>query len=142
MRLAIAAAIVLATAGTAAADQPKPFTVCVQPLGKHHRTLLPAIERGIEYLYGVRVKRLAHRPLPKKAYYKPRKRYRAEKILAYVDAKLAPVHRECDRIIAFTRVDISTSKPPHVDWGIFGLATLDGPSGGGVDVPAAATRQP
>jgi predicted Zn-dependent protease len=117
------------TTGAARADQPRPFTVCVQPLGKHHASLLPVIERGIAQLYGVATRQLEPRPLPGSAYYKPRRRYRAEKILAHVDATIAPKHRECDRIIAFTRVDISTPKPPHVDWGIFGLATLGGPSG-------------
>lgn len=128
MRLLLAFAII-AAGGVARADRARPFTVCVQPLGKHHASLLPVIERGIEALYGVATKRLAEQPLPASAYYKPRRRYRAEKILAHIDAKIAPRHRECDRIIAFTRLDISTPKPPHVDWGIFGLATIGGPSG-------------
>jgi archaemetzincin len=129
MRLLAAAALVLAMTSPVRADRPRPFTVCVQPLGKHHAELLPVIERGIGALYGVATRRLKPRPLPSSAYYKPRGRYRAEKILNHIDAKIVPAHPECNRIIAFTRLDISTPNPPHVDWGIFGLATIGGPSG-------------
>jgi len=132
MRAPLAVFLVVAAVSTARAEEPaepKPFTVCVQTLGSHHANLVPVIRRGIETLYGVRTELLAHRGLPKSAYYKPRRRYRAEKLLDFIDKHVVPKHRECNRIIAFTRLDISTSKPPHRDWGIFGLATLDGPSG-------------
>ena len=32
------------------------------------------------------------------------------------------------KVLALTAVDVSTSKPPHRDWGVFGLGTLGGRS--------------
>jgi archaemetzincin len=64
--------------------------------------------------------------LPKRAYYRPRGRYRAE-ILLEVLAELARQRTErTERILGLTSVDISTSKPPHEDWGILGLASVGG----------------
>jgi archaemetzincin len=61
--------------------------------------------------------------LPKSAFYAPRSRYRAEKLLDFVRARLPA---GALRIAGITAVDISTTKPPHADWGILGLATIDG----------------
>jgi archaemetzincin len=103
-------------------------TVCVAPLGDHDRQLLPVIARGIEYLYGLRVRILDVRPLPRAAWYAPRRRYRAEKLLAYLDADVVP-GSGCDLVMGFTRADISTTKGRHIDWGMLGYAWIGGPSG-------------
>jgi archaemetzincin len=102
--------------------------VCIQPLGKVDKKLIPVVERGARFLYGVEVRVLEHRALPKMAYYKPRKRYRADKLLTYLDSEIVP-SSECAVVIGFTDVDISTTKGRHKDWGIFGLAWVGGPSG-------------
>ncbi|MCA9523418.1 MAG: matrixin family metalloprotease [Myxococcales bacterium] len=96
----------------------------LQPLG---RKLTPrqiaAVKRAIIAFYAVDVEVAPRLPLPKLAYYPPRKRYRAEKILDW----LAPtVPKRLRLVLAITATDISTSKPPHKDWGVLGLATLDG----------------
>jgi archaemetzincin len=81
------------------------------------------VKRAIEafYRFDVRLRRPV--PLPEAAWYPPRKRYRAEKLLDYLD-HVRP--GEDDRIIGITTEDISTTKGRHKDWGILGLATLDG----------------
>ncbi len=98
--------------------------IYIQPLGKE----LP--QREVKYVvaalrsfYGLEVKLLARTDLPKRAYYKPRRRYRAEKLLTFLNKRLPA---DGVRIMGLTGVDISTTKGKHKDWGILGLATLDG----------------
>ena len=132
MRIAFAAigcVLVTTTVSTNAEQQESSdFTVCVVPLGKYDKRVVAPVLRGIEQLYGVEAKRLAVYQLPKEAYYAPRKRYRAEKLLTYLDKKVLP-DSGCSRLIGLTSVDISTTKDTHKDWGIFGLAQIGGPSG-------------
>jgi archaemetzincin len=101
--------------------------ICLQPLGKYDKRLLAVGARGIEYLYGFTVEILDAKQLPKKAYYEPRKRYRAEKLLYYIDDKIVP-EKDCTAVIGFTKVDISTTKGKRKDWGILGLGSVDGTS--------------
>lgn len=62
--------------------------------------------------------------LPVRAFYEPRHRYRAERLLR----ELEDLHAPGGEVrVALTGVDISTTKGPHADWGIFGLASLGGP---------------
>jgi archaemetzincin len=103
-------------------------TVCVVPLGRYERDMVPVVTRGIEYLYKLDVKVLDARPLPRSAWYAPRRRYRAEKLLTYLDSDVLP-GSGCDFLMGFTGVDISTTKEQHADWGILGLAWIGGPSG-------------
>ncbi|MBT8492649.1 MAG: hypothetical protein KJO07_06280 [Deltaproteobacteria bacterium] len=111
----------------AQAGDPARFRVCLKPLGRHDKAMLASAKRGIEYLYGASVHVLAPSPLPRKAYYKPRRRYRAEKLLHYLDDKVVPTSG-CKFVMGFTAVDISTTKGKHKDWGILGLAWIGGPS--------------
>jgi archaemetzincin len=137
MRRALVLAVLLAaiaTPGAASAngrERPAgagPYPrVCVMPLGPHDRELLRSVKRGIEYLYALEVQIRAPQPLPQSAYYAPRRRYRAEKLLDFLDGAVRP--GACDLVIGFTSADISTTKGPHADWGILGLAWVGGPSG-------------
>src|SRR6188508_1485166 len=103
-------------------------TVCVVPLGGYDKGMLSVVTRGIEYLYRLDVKLLEPRALPRSAWYSPRRRYRAEKLLNYLDAEVLP-GSGCDLVMGFTGADISTTKGEHPDWGILGLAWIGGPSG-------------
>ena len=103
-------------------------TVCVVPLGSYDKGMLSVVTRGIEYLYRLDVKLLEPRGLPRSAWYSPRRRYRAEKLLNYLDAEVLP-GSGCDLVMGFTGADISTTKGEHPDWGILGLAWIGGPSG-------------
>jgi len=84
---------------------------------------LDAIEKGIADTYRVRVDMRAPRPLPKTAYYPPRKRYRAEKLLVNLESNM---QSDCEHILGVTTKDISTTKGPHEDWGILGLGDMPG----------------
>ena len=63
------------------------------------------------------------KPLPESAYYEPRKRYRAEKILEYLYSLRTDKN---EKIVGLTSSDISTTKDPYDDWGIFGMALSQG----------------
>ena len=125
-------AVSIAGSGLARAEEGREArsgpAVCVAPLGRYERAMVPVVVRGIEHLYGLEVRVLAARPLPREAYYAPRKRYRAEKLLAFLDREVVP-GSGCDLVVGFTAVDISTTKDRHVDWGVLGLAWIGGPSG-------------
>ena len=120
--LATSAALVFAAAGAAHAAEL--LKVYVQPLG----ALLPAadsdlVRRALLAFYRINLEVLPSAALPRSAFYAKRRRYRAEKLLDFLEAR-----RPSDgkRILGLTGVDISTTKPPYEDWGILGLATLDG----------------
>lgn len=111
------------TAGTA-----KPTlagkTMVIQPLGKKLSNKdVAEVVRALKTFYGYRVKVLKRRKLPRHAYYRPRRRYRAEKLLTYL-GRVAP--RTAHRVLGLTAVDISTTKGQIYDWGIMGLADLSG----------------
>lgn len=96
----------------------------IQPLGKE----LPGddvalVKQALVGFYNVQIKVLPRVELPKQAYYEPRRRYRAEKILPFL---LEQLPSDGDRILGLTGVDISTDKGSIKDWGILGLANLGG----------------
>jgi archaemetzincin len=102
--------------------------VCIKPLGKHNKAMLATAKRGVESLYGLETLVLEPGPLPKSAYYKPRKRYRASKLLDHLKRTVLPTSG-CRFVVGFTAVDISTTKGRHKDWGVLGLALVGGPAG-------------
>ncbi|HEY5956347.1 MAG TPA: hypothetical protein VIV60_07345 [Polyangiaceae bacterium] len=101
-----------------------PDRLVLLPLG----TELPArdvefVSRCLETFYNFRVDILDRSDLPKSAYYSPRQRYRADKLLDYLD-RVAPA--DATRILGLTGVDISTTRGSVYDWGVLGLASIDG----------------
>ena len=96
----------------------------IQPLGKE----LPdedmaSVKQALVEFYDVQIRVLPRVNLPEQAYYQPRRRYRAEKILPFLLDRLPS---DGDRILGLTGVDISTGKGSIKDWGIVGLANLGG----------------
>ena len=100
--------------------------ICLQPLDPVDPAMVRVAARGIEHVYGFAVSVLPSRSLPREAWYAPRKRYRAEKLLDFMDEDIP---KGCDAMMGLTRVDISTTKGDVTDWGVLGLAHLGGPSG-------------
>jgi archaemetzincin len=96
-------------------------------LGEFPRDQLDSIEAGLRAELGVDVERIEGVPLPSEAYYPPRRRYRADRLLDFLDGHLAgePVSV---RVLGLTSVDISTTKGRIHDWGVFGLGSLGGRS--------------
>jgi archaemetzincin len=98
--------------------------VYVQALGK----ALPdedvaMVVRALKAFYAVDVQQMTRVELPKTAFYPKRQRYRAEKLLTFLQ-KRAP--EDAYRILGLTGVDISTTKGKIDDWGILGLGSIDG----------------
>jgi archaemetzincin len=121
---ALALCLALLAPGVAGAEGGKRDVLYVQPLGDE----LPdkdveLVRRALVTFTGLTVKLLPKIPLPAKAFYKPRQRYRADGILEVLEKKLPA---DGYRILGLTGVDISTTKGKIYDWGIIGLATIDG----------------
>lgn len=95
------------------------------PMGRFPAALVSVVERALRAELGVTVERAAARPLPRHAYYPPRRRFRAERLLDYL-VDLAGAAPEATKVLGLTAVDISTTKGRHADWGVFGLGELGG----------------
>lgn len=84
---------------------------------------LADVETALRAYFPFRLELLPTAPLPDDAYYPPRKRYRAERLLDYLERRTSDDARV---VIGLTDADISTTKGDVYDWGILGLATLSG----------------
>ncbi len=98
-------------------------SVAIQPLGPVKAVDLARVKAGILALYAVEVEVRPEKPLPKVAYYKPRDRYKADKL---VDVLAAETPERFTKVIGLTARDISATKGEIDDWGIFGLGLLGG----------------
>jgi archaemetzincin len=94
----------------------------LQPLGPGSAGLADHASRALLAFYAVSVRVAPEAPLPRAAYYGKRGRYRAEKLLAHLDE----IHASAFRGMGLTATDISTTKGAVADWGILGLASMDG----------------
>jgi archaemetzincin len=96
-----------------------------QPLGDCpvRQKVVTETEQAILSTFDVEVISLPSQPLPDVAYYRPRNRYRADKLLEFL-ANTASL--DGARVIGITEVDISTTKGEYYDWGIFGLSRMPG----------------
>jgi archaemetzincin len=121
------ACLALLVGGARTSVAAPPAIVYLQPLGE----ALPdedvkLVERALVAFYGVEVKVLERATLPKAAWYPARNRWRAEKLLAFLDERKPA---DAARILGLTSVDISTTKGKHIDWGVLGLGDLGGSAG-------------
>jgi len=101
---------------------PSPRRLALVPLGEISAADIGIASASISGTFGWVVDVQPPQDLPSSAWYAKRKRHRAEKILDWLRPQLP---EGADRIMALTAVDISTSKPPHADWGICGLADIN-----------------
>lgn len=103
-----------------------PRRIYVQPLGAGISDAESAFVReALRAFFNVEVPLLSRIALPTEAFYPPRNRHRAEKILDFLAPRLPD---DGFRILGLTGGDISTTKDNFEDWGILGLATIDGRS--------------
>lgn len=108
------------------AEAPPAPRVVLQPLGSAiSKDELDAVSSAIAAFYAVELSVAPSLALPPSAFYAKRQRYRAERLLDYLVARGDPQARVT---LGLTAADISTSKGAHEDWGILGLATIDGRS--------------
>ncbi len=89
---------------------------------------LEAVADALRTFYGFEVVIAKATPMPKSAWTAARRRWRADKLLDWLEPQtVAPSQRGGrQRILAVTAADISTTKGKVADWGVLGLATLDG----------------
>ncbi|HEY0866769.1 MAG TPA: matrixin family metalloprotease [Fimbriimonas sp.] len=99
---------------------PIPRQVAIVPFRGIDPESVDIARRSIEARTYAKVIVLAPEDLPRKAYYAPRNRYRAETLLDHLGRK------PYGHVIGLTRRDISTTHGPHIDWGIFGLGSCPG----------------
>lgn len=121
----LAGASVLAATPRALSQAPAApiATVALAPLGDFPPPFLAEIEAGLRAELGVSVLRLPPSPLPRAAWYPPRRRYRAERLIAF----LRPMVRApATRVLGVTQADISTTAHGVHDWGVLGLGDLGG----------------
>lgn len=135
-----------AAAPTVAPEAPAP-TVAPEPvptirgevvlvaLGEFPVAQLDAVEAHLRRHAAVDVRRMDPLALPASAWTAKRKRYRADRLLEFLVEQLPQDDRvdmqhatkvPTTRILGLTAVDISTTKPPFDDWGIFGLGQMPG----------------
>jgi archaemetzincin len=112
---------VLAFAAEAPASPER--VVAIVPLGRVKQEYLERIAQELQARMNVRVRIDARRELPKAAYYAPRRRWRAERILDWLD-ETPP--EGAWKVIAVTEAELSTTKGKIPDWGIAGLGTIGG----------------
>lgn len=103
---------------------PKKVLVVV-PLGAPDAALAQFVADSFERRFNFEVRVADPMPLPEEAYYAPRKRWRAEKILDYLDEQ---DFQDAWRVAAITEQPISTTKGEIKDWGIAGLGSIAGKS--------------
>jgi archaemetzincin len=102
------------------------LVVAVQPLGTVDSLVVQKAAAGIRDFFPVRIAILPAVDLPDSAYYRPNQRYRAEKVLDFLDRRATGYGSEYLKIVGITSVDISTTKGDVYDWGIFGLGYMPG----------------
>jgi archaemetzincin len=107
-----------------AADAPQ-RVVAIVPLGAVKQEYLERVVQEIQARMDVQVRIEPQRELPTEAFYKLRKRWRAEKLLAVLDANLPA---GAWKVMGVTEAQISTTKGDIIDWGIAGLGRLGGQS--------------
>ena len=101
--------------------------IYVQPLGEAlPATDVAAVEKALVAFYAVSVKVLPREALPGAAYYPARKRWRADRLLDWLGPRMPA---DGARILGLLAADISTTNGKYPDWGVLGLATIDGRAG-------------
>lgn len=97
-------------------------------MGAFRDELVPTLADSLARAWDLEVETLPAIELPAAAYYKPRKRYRADKLAEHLETLLGD-NGEGALILGLTDKDVSTTKGDVRDWGVIGLAYLGGPSG-------------
>ncbi|WP_164017643.1 archaemetzincin [Pyxidicoccus trucidator] len=99
--------------------------VAILPFGSVSQDILDRVAQALQERLHVQVRFEPQRELPKAAWYAPRRRWRAEKLLEAIDADPP---KGAWKVVAITEAEISTTKDDIPDWGIAGLGSLSGQS--------------
>jgi archaemetzincin len=94
--------------------------VAIQPLGAMDPALVRAVASRIERTFAVDVIVLRGRLLPRSALYRPRMRYRGERVIHWLDAVRPP---RVTASLGLMSHDLSATKGLVYDWGVMGVAS-------------------
>jgi archaemetzincin len=100
--------------------------VALQPLGDVDSSVVARLAERLQIFFGTTVTVLPAAPLPQSAWYEPRHRYRADKLVTFLDRTTS---RDIAHVIGITSRDISVANGRIPDWGVFGVAKLSGRPG-------------
>jgi archaemetzincin len=103
-------------------DGAKPI-ILFQPLAFNDEFTLERIKDSVEKVYNVTVSIQPNTSLPDTLFYKPRNRYRAEKIIHWLQMQMPDSART---IVGITSMDVSTTKGEIYDYGVMGLGYRPG----------------
>ena len=123
MRLRLLALILTSVALLAAAPSVR-TRVDLVVLGDFPRPLVDAVSHKLVDELQVDVRELPATSLPALAWYPPRARWRADKLIDWLPAQRPP--GDDARVLGLTTADISTTKDAYPDWGVFGLGAMSG----------------
>lgn len=99
--------------------------VCIQPFNGVSMLHVREVKQALEQYYKMDIDVLEPIELPQQAYYEPRNRYRADSLIRFLAAMMPGKY---DKILGLTSSDISITKGPNADYGIFGLGFRPGKS--------------
>lgn len=94
--------------------------VAIQPLGGVDPTLVHAVAERIEHTFAVDAIVLPVKPLPEAAFYRPRMRFRGERVIDWLEAAKPP---QVSAILGLMSRDLSVTKGHVYDWGVMGVAS-------------------
>jgi archaemetzincin len=97
--------------------------VFIQPLAYVDQAVLERVSSALSSVFAVEVKVASELALPASAYYAPRQRYRADRLLDFLNNLDIAVKGQ---VVGVTEKDISVSKGAIPDWGIFGYGFAPG----------------
>jgi archaemetzincin len=131
---ALLAAALLGACLASAAEAPAPAgvsapavasvpLVAIIPLGPVKQEYLDRVVRELQARMNVQVRIEPQRELPQEAFYAPRRRWRAGKLIAAIEAN-PPA--DAWKVVGVTEAEISTTKGAIKDWGIAGLGGIGG----------------
>ena len=101
----------------------KSRTLLLQPMSDSPNAAVHYLQKKMTPIFDS-VVIMANTNLPDAAFYKPRKRYRADSLIRF----LREGHSDTEVVLGLTQKDISTTKGAIPDWGIMGLAYQPGTS--------------
>jgi len=96
--------------------------IIIQPIGKVNSELVKEVSSHLRKIFPY-IKVNSRIEIPTNCYYKPRKRYRADSIIKWLN-----VGKQNEKILAVTQYDISTTKGEFKDYGVMGLGYRPGKS--------------
>ena len=109
-----------ARAPRASCSPATPPIVAIQPLGFVDPMVIHAVSRRIERTFAVEVTVLPARPVPGSAFYRPRRRFRGERVIDWLDAERPS---RASAILGLMSRDLSATKGQIYDWGVMGVAS-------------------